>query len=117
MKVNGHFCMAYSAALLNCAILTSNGKFEIRDVNIHEAKAVLQGASTVKSYIGHKSTAEIMSALLEIDVACCRDSYTQGVGEVALVFALAHRQAEGVILSKAEIDSIGYSLKLLTKLE
>jgi hypothetical protein len=109
--------MAYSVALLNCAILTANGTFHLEDIDTNSAKLLLRGAADVKSYIGHKSTADVLGAILDTDVAFCRDSYSQGVGEVALVFALARRQAEGVILSKEEIESVGYSLKVLKRLE
>lgn len=49
-------------ALLNTTILTSNGVFELRDINLEEAKSMINKADEVTSAIGHQSTADVLSS-------------------------------------------------------
>jgi hypothetical protein len=68
------------------------------------------------SAIGHDSTAGILTELLEIPVAVNRSPFAQEVGQDALVFKLKSRAPEGVILTEAEIEKIGYEFGLLTRI-
>lgn len=100
-------------ALLNCPILTKDGKYELRETSLDEAMS--WASQGVTSYIGHASTAEILSTLLGIEVPVNRAEFRQDVGQFALVFALKARQPEGVVLSKDDIARIGYTLKILER--
>jgi hypothetical protein len=108
---------AMALALLNCPILTCDGSFVLSTVTLDEALRVVHAAGTgaVTSYIGHASTAAVLATLLSVDVPVSRAEFKQAVGTRALVFALNARQAEGVILSKDDIERIGYTLKLLER--
>lgn len=51
------------------------------------------------SYVGHETTAQIITNLLETEVIMDRTPYEQKTGEQALVFKLNGRAPEGRILN------------------
>ena len=57
--------------LLNTSIITSEGTFEIHDITLEEARALAQeneAKDNILSTIGHASTAQLMTTLLDIEV-------------------------------------------------
>jgi Domain of unknown function (DUF1874) len=108
----------HQLALLNTSILTAYGNFTYAPMVLTDAQIFVQTAYHglgCLSAIGHESTAAILTELLEIPVAVNRIQFAQEVGQDALVFKLKGRAPEGVILSKAEIEKIGYEFGLLTR--
>ncbi len=103
-------------ALLNGAVVTTNGLYRISDISVQEARDLLYQNNFV-SAIGHKTTAQILSELLKIPIQMNRIEFQQQIGQKAIVFKLNRRSPEGSILSKQEIEEIGYSLKLMDRLE
>lgn len=100
-------------ALLNTTIATVDGIFEVRTITLEQAKELAQ-SNELLSAIGHDSTAKIMTELLGVNVPVNRIQFTQEKGQVALVFKLKGRAPEGVILTKEEIEEIGYEFKTMT---
>ena len=111
-------------ALLNTSILTNFGSYEYKPMGLRDVQILAYNANDpmigpddgLLSAIGHESTAAILSDLLEVPVAMNRIQFAQEVGQSALVFKLKWRAPEGVILSRAEIEAIGYEFGLLTRL-
>lgn len=103
-------------ALLNGTIATTNGIYSIEDLDIDTAKHLVK-ENGFTSAIGHDATAEIMADLLESDIRMNRIQFQQQVGQIAIVFKLNERPPEGTILSRKEIEDIGYSLKKMKRLE
>lgn len=101
-------------ALLNTSIITNDGEYSLKSISLDEAKELIKGQE-IDSAIGHQSTADIMSLLLEIKVSVNRQMFAQEEGQKALVFKLNGRPEEGKILSKEEVEVIGYSWKILTR--
>jgi len=101
--------------LLNAAILTAYGTFDYKLISLVEAKQIVREADEVQSAIGHSSTAEILSELLEFPVDKNRFEYKQKTGETALIFRLKQRPPEGKILSHEEIEEIGYEFGVLKR--
>jgi hypothetical protein len=99
--------------ILNTSILTDYGIFSYEKVSLSEAKCLI--ADGFESAVGHETTAQIISKLLEINCAVNRVVYIQGVDETALIFKLKGRAPEGKILTIAEIETIGYSWGVLTR--
>ncbi|MEA5083321.1 MAG: DUF1874 domain-containing protein [Lachnospiraceae bacterium] len=66
---------------------------------------------------GHEATAEIMSDLLEANIPLNRIQFHQQVKQIAIVFKLNERPPEGVLLNRKEIESIGYSLKIMERFQ
>lgn len=75
---------------------------KVRPLTLEEVKSLLQGGEFV-SAVGHPSTAEVISALLGVEVAPNRVAITLGPGDRVVVFQLAVRLAEGQILSQEEV--------------
>jgi len=100
-------------ALMNTTIITADGDYSLRSVTLTEARAMV--ARGYQSYIGHDSTAEIMTELLGVPVESNRQGWFPEPGDSALCFKLNSRPKEGAILTRQELEEIGFSFKLLTR--
>lgn len=100
--------------ILNTSILTTTGTFKLNDITLDEAKNLVHN-NDILSAVGHKSTADILTTLLEKEIPANRIEYAQNVNEKALVFKLNGRPEEGKILTADEIQEMGYKFQLLTK--
>lgn len=101
--------------ILNTSILTTTGTFKLNDITLDEAKNLVHN-NDILSAVGHKSTADILTTLLQKEIPANRIEYAQNVNEKALVFKLNGRAEEGKILTADEIKEMGYKFQLLTKL-
>ena len=102
--------------LLNAPILTTCGIFSMRKIPLLLARSILADQG-FESAIGHTTTAQLVSRLMEIDCPMSRREYRQKVGDIAVVLQLHKRLPEGATLNTlAEIDEVGYSLTLLERL-
>lgn len=102
-------------AILNGAIITAEGEYSCRTISLEEAKQLVRSASNIISAVGHQATAEILTDLLETEVTLNRIDFQQQTGQQALVFKLNSRPPEGVILTRKEIEELGYQFQLLSK--
>jgi STIV B116-like len=105
--------------LLNTSILTDFGKYDYQPVRADYAASLARafhGCGKLQSAIGHQATAAVLSELLGVPVEMNRIAYVQPVGHVALVFKLKGRVPEGTILSREQIDAMGYDFGLMTRL-
>ncbi|HEX9026758.1 MAG TPA: YddF family protein [Clostridium sp.] len=102
--------------IFNGTVATTNGVYKISDIGIEEAKKLICENGFI-SAIGHSSTAEAISDSLNMDIPMKRVNFKQQVGQKAVVFKLNKRPPEGSILCRAEIEEIGYSFKLMERLE
>jgi hypothetical protein len=98
--------------LLNSPILTSYGQWRFESISVQDARLLVQNGFI--SAIGHESTAQILSALLQQPVACQRISITMQPHDKALVFRLKQRLSDMRELSLAEIEQLPFELGLLT---
>lgn len=104
-------------ALLNTSILTGDGEYILTTIPLESAKELMNiYGDNIDSAIGHQSAADIMTSLLEREVSVNRQMFEQKVGQQALVFKLNGRPEEGKILTKEEIEKIGYKFQMLTRL-
>ena len=101
--------------LLNAAILTNFGNFEFSEISLHDAKDLVSKTDKVESAIGHKSTAELLTDLLDHPVEQNRIEYKQKIGEKALIFRLKSRPPEGEVLNKEEVEKIGFEFGVLER--
>lgn len=74
-----------------------------------------QHGKSIESAIGHQSTADLLSMLLEYNVTVSRLEFKQTTDDLALIFKLKRRPSEGKILNRDEIDEIGYEFGLLSR--
>lgn len=101
-------------AVLNTTIATTDGSYKIKTISLIEAIELVK-SSEIDSAVGHESTAAIASELLDVSIPVNRQYFEQKEGQQALVFKLKGRAPEGVILSREEIEKIGYEFKLMTR--
>jgi len=109
-------CKDLPVGLFNGTVATTNGLYRINDIDIDTAKKYIKQNGFI-SAIGHKATAEIMSELLGINIPMNRIQFHQEIGQIAVVFKLNERPPEGDILNQLELERIGYSLKIMERLE
>lgn len=103
-------------AILNTSILTSEGTFTLQSISLDDAKKLIaENENEILSAVGHQSTAEILTCLLGIEIPVNRIQFKQEAGQQALVFKLLGRPPEGKILSKEEVEAIGYKFQLLER--
>ena len=99
-------------AVLNGAVITSIGSYITYPIPLESAK-LLANAMEVQSFIGHESTAKTLSKLLKRPIPYRREELCQSVGQMALVFKLKERQPEGVVLTREQLEDIGYEFWIL----
>jgi len=102
--------------VLNTSILTTEGTYRLKRITLDEARELV-AKNELDSAVGHQSTADIMASLLGVEIPINRQMFTQEIGQQALVFKLNGRPEEGKILSRVEIETIGYKFQLLERLE
>lgn len=102
-------------AILNTTIATADGEYSLKTISLEETKEILKDKN-ILSAIGHESTAQILTQLLNREVNLNRIEFTQNVNQKAICFKLKGRPKEGQILSLQELEKIGYEFKLLTRL-
>lgn len=103
-------------ALFNGTVATTNGIYSIQDIDLDTAKEYIKKNGFI-SAIGHEATAEIMSKLLDAEIPMNRIQFYQQVGQVAIVFKLNERPAEGIVLNREQVEKVGYRLKIMNRLE
>ena len=103
----------HPVAILNTSILSEYGSYAYEPLTAQEARRLV--ADGFVSAVGHQATAEVLSAALGVDIPMNRIAFTQQPGQQAIVLKLRSRPGEGVILTKEEVERIGYELALLTR--
>lgn len=101
-------------AILNTSILTAAGTYKLTDIDVDTARTLVH-TREIDSAVGHQSTAEIMTTLLDKEIPVNRQMFSQQPGQQALVFKLNGRPQEGKILTADEIEQIGYKFQLLER--
>jgi len=103
-------------ALFNGTVATTTGLYKISDIDLAQAKKMVAERGFV-SAIGHEATAEIMSDLFGENIPMNRIQFHQEIGQPAIAFKLNERPPEGEILIREELEEVGFSLKLMERLE
>ena len=99
--------------LLNTSVLTSYGSYDYVPLTREEVcDLIVEGFA---SAMGHPETAEVLSELLNSPVPVNRVEYVQQPGEKAIIFKLKSRIPAGTILSRKELEEVGYEFGLLTR--
>lgn len=108
--------MSLPLLIMNTTIMTNDGVYKLHEISLEEAKAIVS-SSEICSGIGHSATASIMTTILGVEIPENRIMLSQQPGQIALCFKLNGRPAEGAVLGIKEINEIGYSFKLMERLE
>lgn len=99
-------------AVLNAPVLTADGNYAYFRIPIESAR-ILINSMEFSSYVGHESTAQIISKLLHKPIGFSRKELKQKVGQMALVFKLKKRPPEGKILTEEEVEETGYDFFIM----
>jgi len=101
--------------LMNTSIVPNPGTFEVKEISPDEAESFVQ-AGGWQSAIGHQGTADVLTGLLGVPVPVNRVQATMDKGDQALVFKLATRLPEGVVLTANELSRLAFSFWLMTRI-
>ena len=100
--------------LMSTPVLVVDGTYRLSSISIAEAKEILKGGFI--SAVGHQSSAEMLSDLLELPVPMSRITLGEEhfqKGQKAVVLKLLRRPPEGAILDIAQVKECGFAFKLL----
>jgi hypothetical protein len=118
--MNDQLLSPETVVVLNTSILTAPGSYTMRPLTLQEAVSICMDQTShtqpVCSAIGHESTATIVSGLLGQHLPVNRIEFRQVPGQRAIVFKLRGRPPEGRILTREEIEAIGYDFFLLRRM-
>lgn len=106
-------------AILNTAIMTTDGTYALRTITLEEAKDLIAEAMAgdgLDSAVGHPATATLLTDLLGAEVPLNRQLFAHEIGQKALVFKLSGRPKEGTELDLAQLQEVGYTLKVMERL-
>lgn len=92
---------------------TSDLVYSLETISREQARDFLARSPRVVSAIGHEATAQIASAALGRDVPMNRITASMRAGDAAICVKLRERAPEGVILSREEVERIGFDLVLM----
>jgi hypothetical protein len=78
--------------LLNAMVLPKKPMVMVSEpTTLENVKSLVRISERIESYIGHESTARLLSQLLSVDIAVNRGEYEPKVGDVAIVVKLKKR--------------------------
>jgi len=95
--------------LMNSPVLTGYGTWKFLPVTTQAARNLLKN-TPYTSAIGHESTARFLSTLLGLDIPVNRIQVDLTAEDIALVFRVKIRLAEGIVLTASQIADIPYEL-------
>lgn len=108
--------MSTKVYIFNTTILTTPGlTFHSEVIDAVQAQRLVAPAPgrEVISAIGHEATAQVASAILGREVEYNRIAANMQDGDLAVCVKLRGRAPEGVILTREQIEAIGFDLVLL----
>ncbi|MBX0310281.1 MAG: DUF1874 domain-containing protein [Sulfurihydrogenibium sp.] len=98
----------YLTNAFSLSMLTGDyAKLTVREMTLQEAKSFLKTYGFI-SAIGHSSTAELLTSLLEMKVEMNRIQVKLEPSDVVVVFQLQTRLAENQVLTKEELEKLQY---------
>jgi len=86
-------------------MLDSDAELVVKKVDAESVKTVLVNNEWI-SFIGHESTAKVMSAVLGMEIPTNRTSVKLSEGDTVVVFQILQRLPEGKVLSDEELKSV-----------
>lgn len=99
--------------ILNTPVLTDYGSYRFEQITLAQARELAIGAV---SAVGHQGAAEALTRLLNVPVGVNRQKITMRPGDIALVFKITKRLAEGAVLSVEDTLNMPYEFGRLERL-
>ena len=113
----------YLTSAFSGSMLPESGLLTWKTIPLDEVKHILKSRCNEDNCviaIGHPSTAELLSSMLDMEITANRVPIHLNKGDEVIVFQLTTRLPEGKVLSKEEIDELVSSGKakfMLFKIE
>ncbi len=108
--------LALPLAILSTPIITADGAFTARTIGDEEARALVAEAEGVDNYVGHPSTAQLLTHALGVELEVARGQFAQQPGQNALAFKVNGRLPQpGTELSREDLERIGWTFKLIIR--
>ena len=82
------------------------GTWDVGPLSLNQAKLLVR-AMEFESAVGHESTAEVMTNLLEVEVSMNRLTIVPKDGDSFVCFKLDRRPPEGAILDRETLEAVG----------
>ena len=86
-------------------------------LTIDEVKEIVAKAEAIESYIGHQSTAELLTKLLGVKVECNRAMYNPQPDDYALIVRLKKRLSKPEDIKNVTEDDLEFRLVLYSEFE
>ncbi len=102
--------------IFNGTVVTTDGLYRIRQISIEEAKQLV-ASRVIESAVGHLAAAELLSDILAVTITENRVQFIQQPGQLAIALKLNIRPQEGAVLTMHEMLSVGFTLRLIERLE
>lgn len=94
------------------------GRWEMNPIDLGQASLMVwpegPGYQGWTSAVGHESTAQVLTDLLGVNIPANRVTVRPVPGDRFLCFRLLSRPAEGAILDRETLESIGFEFALMT---
>jgi len=99
--------MLYVGNAFSLSMLSSleNTVVEFKKISLDEARELVKEKEFI-SFVGHPSTAEVMSKLLNTEIPANRVPIELKMGDEVLVMSLNQRLPEGKVLGKEELEEL-----------
>lgn len=98
----------YLTNAFSLSMLTKDfAKLIVREMTLQEVKLFIRERDFI-SAVGHSSTAEVLSSLIERKVEMNRIQVKLEPSDVVIVFQLQTRLNEGQVLSREELEKLQY---------
>jgi hypothetical protein len=91
---------------------SSETELKVKEITVEQARSFLKNQEFV-SAVGHSSTAEVLSRLLDIEIVPNRVSIKISKNDQLLVFQLLVRLEEGRVLSREELLALPFKFYLV----
>ena len=88
------------------------GTWDVGPLTLRQAKLMVNAMDFV-SAVGHSSTAEVMTSLLEVEVPFNRLNIVPKDGDSFICFKLNSRPPEGAILDRETLEAVGYGFVIM----
>ena len=107
--------MSRTLYIFNTTILTTPGlSYDSEIIDVGRARTIVKHfRGPIVSAVGHQATAEIATLLLDHDVPMSRLAAEMRPDDWAICVKLRQRAPEGVVLTREQVEAIGYDLVFL----
>jgi len=104
-------------ALLNANIITGGeGTYYLHEATLEDVKWLLKDSgSSIKSYIGHESTANVFHEVTGYKPEVTREQFVQDWRTIGIVLQMNARLNEGEMRTEEQLREIGYNFWILEK--